>query len=261
MIFAYDPETGGPRPKPRMTRHVRFWNARSRLNPDCCEAHWSAGQYLIFNWQLWGGPKEPNLGDALALAQRAVDIDPNDSTARCALGYMLLYNHRWAEAEHQYDVAIRLNPNNAYAFCRPCLFQRHERQASAGRAVSCPRSASQPRPPAGTSGSPERHRSPIVKYSDAVGTLRREETYRSASRRMLAAALALLGRVSEAQAEAKLFSRDKSALAHQYLGGGPALQETIRRRILDKRLPPRRIAGMTSDLNRAGEAFGAAGPR
>ena len=42
-------------------------------------------------------------------------------------------------------------------------------------------------------------------YADAVVTLRREETYRSASRRMLAAALALDGRVSEAQAEARLF--------------------------------------------------------
>jgi hypothetical protein len=42
-------------------------------------------------------------------------------------------------------------------------------------------------------------------YENAVATLRREETYRSASRRMLAAALALLGRDSEARAEATLF--------------------------------------------------------
>jgi adenylate cyclase len=42
-------------------------------------------------------------------------------------------------------------------------------------------------------------------YENAVATLRREETYRSASRRMLAAALALLGRDSEARVEATLF--------------------------------------------------------
>ena len=42
-------------------------------------------------------------------------------------------------------------------------------------------------------------------YDSAVVTLRREETYRTASRRVLAAALALLGRTSEAQQEARLF--------------------------------------------------------
>jgi tetratricopeptide (TPR) repeat protein len=42
-------------------------------------------------------------------------------------------------------------------------------------------------------------------YDDAARTLRREETYRTASRRILAAALAVLGRVSEAREEAKLF--------------------------------------------------------
>ena len=42
-------------------------------------------------------------------------------------------------------------------------------------------------------------------YEIAVATLRREETYRTGSRYQLAAALALLGRTSEAQAEARLF--------------------------------------------------------
>jgi hypothetical protein len=42
-------------------------------------------------------------------------------------------------------------------------------------------------------------------YNDAARTLRREETYRTASRRILAAALARLGRIAEAREEAKLF--------------------------------------------------------
>lgn len=62
-------------------------------------------------------------------------------------------------------------------------------------------------------------------YENAVVTLRREETYRSASRRMLAAALALLGRNSEARAEAKLFLATKPSLAHQHVGGISAIQE------------------------------------
>ncbi|NEH43720.1 CDC27 family protein, partial [Rhizobium leguminosarum] len=42
-------------------------------------------------------------------------------------------------------------------------------------------------------------------YEAAVKTLRRDETYRTSSRRFLAASLAQLGRLDEARAEAELF--------------------------------------------------------
>ncbi|MEK1902675.1 MAG: adenylate cyclase, partial [Rhizobium sp.] len=42
-------------------------------------------------------------------------------------------------------------------------------------------------------------------YEAVVETLRREETYRTSSRRFLAAGLAQLGRLDEARAEAELF--------------------------------------------------------
>ena len=42
-------------------------------------------------------------------------------------------------------------------------------------------------------------------YEEAVSTLKREETYRTTSRRDLCVALVKLGRISEAREEAKLF--------------------------------------------------------
>ena len=42
-------------------------------------------------------------------------------------------------------------------------------------------------------------------YADAVESLKREETYRTESRRTLAASLAQLGRMDEARREAELF--------------------------------------------------------
>ncbi|NKL87685.1 CDC27 family protein, partial [Rhizobium leguminosarum] len=42
-------------------------------------------------------------------------------------------------------------------------------------------------------------------YEAAIETLRRDETYRTSSRRFLAASLAQLGRLDEARAEAELF--------------------------------------------------------
>ncbi len=145
------------------------------LDPDYCEAHWQLANTLIFGWQLWGDPKEPNLGDALALAQRAVDIDPNDSTARSTLGYTLLYHHRWAEAEQQYDAAIRLNPNNAHAFADLAYFhvmngKPQEAVASAARALRL-----NPRPPGWYFWVTGTAQVANGQYSDAVATLRREK--------------------------------------------------------------------------------------
>jgi adenylate cyclase len=45
----------------------------------------------------------------------------------------------------------------------------------------------------------------IRQYEAAVATLRREETYRTMSRRFLAASLAQLGRLEEARREAQMF--------------------------------------------------------
>src|SRR6185436_5028515 len=70
---------------------------------------------LLFGWVTWGEPQIPDRGNALMHAQRAVEIDPSDSVARSALGYVQLYEHNWDEAKSLFDAAMRLNPNNANA--------------------------------------------------------------------------------------------------------------------------------------------------
>ena len=83
MTSACDRGTSGMSLRQLMTSHVRFLNAPSLLDPDYCEAHWQLANALIFSWQLWGDAQEPNHRNALALARRAVEIDPGDSAARC----------------------------------------------------------------------------------------------------------------------------------------------------------------------------------
>ncbi|MFN4143951.1 BTAD domain-containing putative transcriptional regulator [Aestuariivirga sp.] len=175
------------------------------LDPYYCEAHWQLANALIFSWLVWGDAQEPNHRNALALARRAVEIDPGDSTARCTLGYMLLYDHRWAEAEQEYEAAVRLGPNNAHAFADLAYF--HVMNGRPQEAVSAAAHALRlnPRPPGWYFWITGTAQVACGQYENAVATLRREETYRSASRRMLAAALALLGRDKEARAEATLF--------------------------------------------------------
>lgn len=175
------------------------------LDPNYCEAHWLLANTLIFSWLVWGDAQEPNHRNALALARRAVEIDPNDSTAHCTLGYMLLYDRRWADAELEYDAAVRLGPNNAYVFADLAYF--HVMNGKPQDAVLAAAHALRlnPRPPGWYFWITGTAQVASGQYENAVTTLRREETYRSASRRMLAAALALLGRQAEARAEATLF--------------------------------------------------------
>lgn len=175
------------------------------LDPNYCEAHWQLANALIFGWLIWGDPPEPGRRKALELAQRAVDIDPQDSTARSTLGYILLNDRRWDDAELQYDEALRLNPNNADAYADAAYFyvivgKREKAVEAASKAMRL-----NPRPPGWYYWITGTALVASGQYENAVAILRREETYRSASRRMLATALALLGRSSEAHAEAKLF--------------------------------------------------------
>ena len=175
------------------------------LDPDYCEAHWQLANTLIFGWQLWGDAQEPSHQNALVLARRAVQIDPSDATARITLGYMLLYARRWADAELEYDEAVRLGPSNAHVFADVAYFHVMNGRPQDALSAAAHALRLNPRPPGWYFWITGTAQVACGQYESAVTTLRREETYRSASRRMLAAALALLGRESEARAEATLF--------------------------------------------------------
>ncbi|MDP1699888.1 MAG: winged helix-turn-helix domain-containing protein [Aestuariivirga sp.] len=175
------------------------------LDPGYCEAHWRLAMALVHNWLHWGEPEKPNRPNAIAHAQRAVELDPNDSGAHWALGFVLSYERRWDEAEAHCETAIRLNPNNADALAmladfKPLIGEPQQGVQCAERALRL-----NPHPPHWYYWNLGFAQFANGQYEDAARTLRREETYRTASRRILAAALAALGRVPEAQEEAKLF--------------------------------------------------------
>ena len=175
------------------------------LDPGYCEAHWRLARALWHNWLHWGKPQKPNRKPAIAHAQRAVDLDPNDSSAHWALGQILLYERRWDEAELHYETAIRFNPNDAdglavVADLKTLIGKPQQGVQFAERALRL-----NPHPPSWYYWNLGFAQFANGQYDDAVLTLRREETYRTLSRRILAAALALCGRVPEAQTEAKLF--------------------------------------------------------
>jgi tetratricopeptide (TPR) repeat protein len=141
----------------------------------------------------------------LELARKAVAIDPNDAGCRWILAYLLAYERSFAEADAEFAKAIDLDPNEADTWAA-----LSDITVLAGRVeegLEHIRKAFRLNPfPAGwyylTLGQAQYA---AGDYEAAVETLRRDETYRTSSRRFLAASLAQLGRLDEARAEVELF--------------------------------------------------------
>jgi adenylate cyclase len=58
---------------------------------------------------------EQGISDALTLAQRAIDLDPDDPWAHFAAGYVYAFSRRLAPAVEELNEALQRNPNFAFA--------------------------------------------------------------------------------------------------------------------------------------------------
>ena len=188
--------------------------ARSRLeraivlDPNYAEAHWRLAFVQAYSWGWNIEEHAADLAAAHASAQRAVELDANDSGAYDILGYVLLIERHWDEARDCYETSLRLNPNNAnsfaeFAFYKLAIGEARECIDFLARALRL-----NPKPPSWYFWVLGNAQIKLGQYADAVEMLRREETYRTGSRRSLAAALALLGRDKEAKDEAGYFMAD-----------------------------------------------------
>ena len=175
------------------------------LDPDFAEAHRLLALSWSMTWVLGGEPKEPNLRFSIAAAQKALELDPNDAGARWVNALLLTDQRRWDEAEAEFAVALELDPNSADAWA-----MLSELMALSGRPTEALADIQKalrlnPHPPGWYYWFRGQAQYLDRQYDRAVQTLRREETYRTPSRRILAASLAQLGRLDEARHEAAMF--------------------------------------------------------
>ncbi|MBY5798739.1 winged helix-turn-helix domain-containing tetratricopeptide repeat protein [Rhizobium leguminosarum] len=184
--------------------HLMLTRAIS-LDPDYAEPY----RWLAINHWMGevhsGGPTEPTRKTALQLARKAVAIDPNDAGCRWILAYLLAYERSFAEADAEFAKAIELDPNEADTFAALSDITVLAGRVGEGLEHIAKAFRLNPFPASWYYLALGQAQYAAGQYEAAVETLRRDETYRTSSRRFLAASLAQLGRLEEARAEVELF--------------------------------------------------------
>ena len=175
------------------------------LDPNFAEAHRRLAMVHAFGWIEYDEPEQAGRQLAMKSALRALELDPTDSGAYSVYGYILLHERRWEEAELAFNKSLQLNANDAdstvlYAYFKFLSGLPAESVELVGKALRL-----NPKPPGWYYWVLGDAQIALGNYEDAVLTLRQEETFRLLSRKSLAAALAFLGRTSEALAECKYF--------------------------------------------------------
>lgn len=191
---------------PQTAREAHLMLTRAlTLDPDYAEAYrWLAMNHWM-GWVHWGEPVEPNRRLALDLARKAVAIDPNDAGCRWVLGNLLAYEHSFEEADAEFAKAFELDPNEADAWATLSDIETLAGRVEEGLAHIRKAFRLNPFPASWYYLTLGQAQYAARDYEAAIETLRRDETYRTSSRRFLAASLAQLGRLDEAHAEVEMF--------------------------------------------------------
>lgn len=175
------------------------------LEPTYAEAHHLLAMATWMGWAHWGESMEPNRQIAIELAQEAVELDPNDSMCHWMLGHILAYEARWAEANAEFAMALELDPNNAHLWADLSDFSVLSGRVDEGLEQIRKAIRLNPHPDVWYYLLLGQAQYAARDYESAVATLRRDETYRTSSRKFLAASLAQLGKLDDARRETEMF--------------------------------------------------------
>jgi TolB-like protein len=180
-------------------------NRAVRLDPAYAEAiRWLAMSHWMA-WLHWGEPIDANRALAVSLAERAVELDPSDAGCHWVLGNILTYEKRYEEADAALTTALKLDPNNADAWADLSDISILAGRVTEGLEQIEKAFRLNPYPAPWYHWNLGQAQYAVRDYEAAVATLRREQTYRTSSRRFLAASLAQLGLLEEAREEVALF--------------------------------------------------------
>jgi TolB-like protein len=186
----------------------RLFEQAIALDRDYAEAHAYLAWSHWMGWVNWFEPEDPHRRLALEIARRAVALDPNEAFARAVFAYVLTYEREYEESAAQIEHALKIDPNNADTRAmRTDLLVMDGQPLKAIESIAGAMRLN-PRPPAWYYWLKGEAEYAARDYQTAIITLRHEATYGTPSRSILAAALAQLGLMDEAQTEGRLFMAD-----------------------------------------------------
>jgi TolB-like protein len=176
-----------------------------RIDPDFAEAHAWLAMNLHYGWMYCY--EEDSRPRALALARRAITLDPANADAHVILGYLQIFDAApdLAGGREQFDIALSLNGSHADAWMFLADLETLEGRTEA--ALEAARTAFRLNP----------HPPPYYywlfgwalymakRYEEVVEIVRRDDARALGSQRLLAGALAQLGRLDEAREAGRQF--------------------------------------------------------
>lgn len=182
---------------------VALFHRAIEIDPRFAEPHaWLAMSHVQAGLH-WGADPQATKRQALVAAERAVALDPENADALAHLGYVRSFMPRLEEAEAAFVRALAINPNHADAMVLKAEFLVIVGQPDA--AIDLVRAATRlnPYPPGWYDWMLGFACYAAGRYAEVVATL--GDVERAPSIRLLAAALAQLGRVDEARRIAATF--------------------------------------------------------
>jgi adenylate cyclase len=195
--WAHSPEAG--------VEAIPLFEQAIALDPNYADAYRWLAVSQNHAWAYMNRPMDPLRQLSMAMASRAIELDPDDSRSHSVLAHMLFFDRRWDESAKEFEISLRLNPNDANTWEDLAGLKGVEGRGV--EAVACIEKALRlnPHPPSYYFWTLGFAQYAAGRYEAAVEALTNEATYRTGSRRILAAALAQLGRLREAREEGKLY--------------------------------------------------------
>jgi len=93
-----------------------FLKAAIEIEPDYAAALALSSEVLLRMWlNGWSEDPERDRRESFEAAQRATEIDDQDSRVHTALGLLYIWNRNLDRAKHHFETALKLNPNDTRA--------------------------------------------------------------------------------------------------------------------------------------------------